>query len=66
MLVLLISLYIQLPSNLSFKTEKGDKKRQIDVGILYRTLSERHATSLLDCHAFTGCDVTGTFLGISK
>ena len=54
---LLISMYKHLPYNLSFKTGKGDKKRQIDVGILYRALSERHASSLLGFHAFTGCDV---------
>ena len=65
-LVLLISMYKHLPYNLSFKTGKGDKKHQIDVGILYRALSERHASSLLGFHAFTGCDVTGKFFGISK
>ena len=65
-LVLLISMYKHLPDILSFKTGKGDKKRQIDVGILYRALSERHASSLLGFHAFTGCDVTGKFFDINK
>ena len=64
--LLMISMYHLLPPNISFKTGKGDKTREIDIGLVCQALGEKHALALLGFHALTGTDVSGKFAGRTK
>ena len=64
--LLMISMYHLLPPNISFKTGKGEKTRDIYIGLVCQALGEKHALALLGFHALTGTDVSGKFAGRTK
>ena len=63
---MLIYYYPQLCLKTVFKERKGKDIRKIDIEQAYQAITPRCASALLGFHAFTGCDITGKFNGISK
>ena len=64
--LLMVQMYPNLPSDISFLTGKGNMKRKILVKPVYEKLGERHASALLGFHSLTGSDMSGRFAGRIK
>ena len=52
--------------DVKFDTGVGDKRRWIDIHLLYQCLHADLVSSLLGFHAFTGCDSTSSFVRKDK
>ena len=52
--------------DVKFDTGVGDKRRWIDIHLLYQCLHADLVSSLLGFHAFTGCDSTSSFVRKGK
>ena len=63
---MLIYYYPQLCLKTVFKGRKRKDLRKIVIGQAYQAITPRYASALLGFHAFTGCNITGKFNGISK
>ena len=64
--LLMVQMYPNLPSDISFLTGKGNMKRKILVKPVYEKLGERHASALLGFHSLTGSDMSGQVAGRVK
>lgn len=59
--VLLIHFYPEIGTNVFFDTGTGDKRRLIDISLVFNKLGHQAAKAILGFHAFTGCDSVSSF-----
>lgn len=64
--LLLIHYYTQLPTVTIFETGRGSMKRKISIGAAFEVMGPNKSETLLDFHAFSGCDQTSKFNGKSN
>ena len=64
--LLLLHYYESLPQITTFRTGRGNDKRDISIKNCVEAIGSDHAKAILGFHVFTGCDQTGRFNGKSK
>ena len=62
----LLHYYESLPQITTFRTGRGNDKRDISIKNCFEVIGSDHAKAILGFHVFTGCDQTGRFNGKSK
>ena len=65
-LLLLIYYYPQLCASITFRRDRGNDQRDIEIRKMYESIGPLHAKAILGFHVFTGCDQICRFYGKSK
>ena len=65
-LLLLIYYYPQLCASITFRRDRGNDQRDIEIRKMYESIGPLHAKAILGFHVFTVCDQICRFYGKSK